>query len=68
MSNLKRAGQRILRIYVTQSQFQITIGLHLRKKNSVKPWMLASEVVEMDLLSYISFGDGICNEVNEVIP
>ena len=29
--------------------------------------MFASEVAEMVLLSCIGFGDGICNEVNEVI-
>jgi len=29
--------------------------------------MFASEVVEMDLLSCIGFGDSICDEVNEAI-
>jgi hypothetical protein len=29
--------------------------------------MFASKVVEMDLLSCISFGEGICDKVNEVI-
>jgi hypothetical protein len=37
------------------------------KKKTLDPRMFASEVVEMDLLSCISFGDGICDEVNEII-